>query len=218
MQKDRIKVYAWEFPVRFTHWINFLCILTLSITGLYIGKPFIHAVSSKQYIMGWIRFIHFVAAYTFMMSLIIRIYWSFAGNQYAHMSGWFPFTGKKIREMGRELKCYLLISDKSECEEHGHTALGGVFMLLVFLIFFFEVFSGFAMYSVTHSGKIWYVLGGWMLGVMSLPTIRLWHHLLMYAILLFSMIHIYTAWFLSIKEQNGLMDSIFSGYKYVSKE
>ena len=80
MSKERTRVYAWEFPVRFTHWINFLCIFTLSITGYYIGDPFIHALSSKQYIMGWVRFIHFVAAYAFLLSMIIRLYWAFAGG------------------------------------------------------------------------------------------------------------------------------------------
>ena len=34
MPNPRIRVYAWEFPVRFTHWINFLALTALSITGL----------------------------------------------------------------------------------------------------------------------------------------------------------------------------------------
>ena len=71
--QQRTRVYAWEFPVRFTHWINFLSIITLSVTGFYVGRPFMHAVSANQYIMGWMRFLHYVAAYAFLMSLIIRI-------------------------------------------------------------------------------------------------------------------------------------------------
>ncbi|MDI6728564.1 MAG: cytochrome b/b6 domain-containing protein, partial [Thermodesulfovibrionales bacterium] len=62
------RVYVWEFPVRLTHWINVLGIASLSITGYYIGNPFVHAVSTDQYIMGWMRFIHFVAAYLFAVS------------------------------------------------------------------------------------------------------------------------------------------------------
>jgi Ni/Fe-hydrogenase 1 B-type cytochrome subunit len=83
MIDKRQGVYVWEFPIRFTHWINFLCIILLMVTGFYIGRPFIHAYSSEQYIMGWVRLIHFIAAYTFMMSMIIRIYWAFLGNKYA---------------------------------------------------------------------------------------------------------------------------------------
>ncbi len=218
MSTARKKVYAWEFPVRLTHWINFLCILVLSLTGFFIGKPFIHAISSKQFIMGWVRLVHFIAAYTFLMSIIIRIYWSFAGNSYAHIQGWFPFTGSKIAEMGREVKCYLLIDKKNVCEYHGHTALGGVMMFFLFMIFFYQIFSGFAMYSVTHTGVIWTLLGGWLLSVMDLQTIRLWHHLFMYLILVFGLIHVYTAWFLDVREGNGMIDSIFSGNKFVSED
>ncbi|HDY70958.1 MAG TPA: Ni/Fe-hydrogenase, b-type cytochrome subunit, partial [Nitrospirae bacterium] len=39
MANERKRVYAWEFPVRLTHWINVLCIIALSITGFYIGNP-----------------------------------------------------------------------------------------------------------------------------------------------------------------------------------
>ena len=60
--EQRNRVYAWEFPIRLTHWLNVLSILTLSVTGLYIGFPFIHATSADQYIMGTIRFVPFVAA------------------------------------------------------------------------------------------------------------------------------------------------------------
>src|SRR3989338_9030286 len=93
------RVYVWEFPVRLTHWINFLSIIALSITGLYIASPFMHAYSTKQYIMGWMRFIHLVASYAFFMSLIIRIYWAFMGNRYASWMVWFPFTAERLRDI-----------------------------------------------------------------------------------------------------------------------
>ena len=30
--------YVWEWPVRIVHWVNFLAILILSVTGIYIGS------------------------------------------------------------------------------------------------------------------------------------------------------------------------------------
>ena len=215
---ERKRVYVWELPVRLIHWLLVISMVAFTVTGLYIGNPYILALSSKQYIMGTMRFIHFVTAYLFLMSVIVRIYWSFVGNKYAHISGWFPFTGSKMREMGQEVKCYLLISKKSGCEGSGHTALGGLVMLLLFLVFFFEIISGFAMYSVTHSGAIWTILGGWLLGYMHLPTIKLWHHLCMYLIIAFSIIHVYVAIFLNSIEGNGLLESIFTGYKFESQK
>jgi Ni/Fe-hydrogenase 1 B-type cytochrome subunit len=215
MIEQRMRIYAWEFPVRLTHWINFLCIIVLSVTGFYIGKPFIHAYSTDQYIMGWVRFIHFVAAYAFLMSVLIRLYWSFVGNNHASIKTFFPFT--RMGHMSSELKCYLLMDKKPHCYV-GHTHLGGLAMLIVYLIFLFMIFSGFALYSVNHNGAIWTILGGWLLGIMNLQTIRLFHHLLMYGILAFAMLHVYIAWFLDVRGKTALMDSIFSGYKYIPEK
>jgi Ni/Fe-hydrogenase 1 B-type cytochrome subunit len=215
MQKDRIRIYAWEFPVRFTHWINVLSIITLSLTGFYIGRPFIHAVSPEQYIMGWIRFIHFTAAYMFLMSMIIRLYWAFMGNKYASYKVWFPFTPKRFGDLIGTLKFYLFIS-RTPPYAVGHTALAGITYFLIFIILIFQIVSGFAMYSVTHSGAVWTLLGGWLLGVMQLQTVRMFHHVLMYVILAFAAVHVYIAWFLDLRERNGLMGSIFGGYKFVT--
>ena len=217
MQGDRIKVYAWEVPVRLTHWINVLCILILSVTGYYIGDPFIHATSSKQYIMGWMRFIHFVVAYTFVMSLIIRFYWAFMGNKYASLNKWFPFSAKDWKYAFEELQFYLMIG-KKQPHTIGHTALFGLAGLVVTVISLFMVFSGFAMYSVTRSGVLWTVLGGWLLGFMDLQTLRLFHHLLMYLILSIALVHVYISWYSDVRKANGLIGSMFNGYKFIPKD
>ena len=212
---DIKRTYVWEFPVRFTHWVNVLCIIVLSITGYYISNPFIYALSSKQQIMGLVRLTHFIAAYTFMMSVIIRLYWSLFGNEYACIKEWFPFSGEKLRTIGAELKFYLLIS-KKPLPNTGHTSLAGITILLVYAGFIFQIISGFAMYSLTHSGVIWNALGGWLLAYIDLPMIKLYHHLAMYVIGAFIMGHIYIAWFADIRERNGVIGSIFSGYKFMS--
>ena len=36
-------VYVWEWPVRITHWLNAITIWVLSVTGLYMGFPFLTA-------------------------------------------------------------------------------------------------------------------------------------------------------------------------------
>ncbi len=215
MKHERKRVYVWEFPIRFTHWIIVLCILILSVTGFYIGRPFIYASSSEQYIMGWIRLIHYISAYIFMMSMIIRVYWAFMGNKYASYKEWFPFSAKRFKDLIGTLKFYLFLS-KEPPYAVGHTALAGLTYLIVFAIFIFQIISGFAIYSVTHSGAIWTVLGGWLLGIMYLPTIRLYHHLFMYVILAFTLLHVYVAWYSACREKNGLILSIFSGYKLLT--
>jgi Ni/Fe-hydrogenase 1 B-type cytochrome subunit len=214
---SRYRVCVWEFPVRFTHWVNVLCIVALCLTGYYIADPFINAYSPKQYIMGWMRFIHFVAAYVFVMSIIIRIYWAFAGNRYASWRAFFPSTRKKLRQMAESIRFYLLVS-KRYSHILGHSAFSGTIYLVIFLLLAAQIVTGFAIYSQNLRGILWTIMGGWLLNFMEVPTIRLYHHLIMWVIISFSLLHVYMAFFVDAHERNGLMGSIFAGYKFVTKE
>jgi Ni/Fe-hydrogenase 1 B-type cytochrome subunit len=216
MEPQRIRVCVWEPAVRFTHWINFLCIIALSITGFYIGNPFIHAYASEQYIMGWMRFIHFAVSYVFLMSVIIRIYWAFAGNEYASWKAFFQFGKKGSGQMKESVRFYLLFT-KRHSHMLGHSALAGATYLTVYLLFIFEIISGFALYSLSHPSALLTALGGWLLGIMSVQIVRLYHHLITWALITFTITHIYVAWFVDLTERNGLMGSIFGGYKFVTK-
>lgn len=212
---DRKRAYVWEFPVRFTHWMNVLAILTLSVTGFYIGTPFLHAYRPEQYLMGTMRFIHFVAAYVLLFSLIIRIYWAFMGNRFASWRVWFPFTRQRFSDLMDAVRFYAFTSRKPPYAV-GHTALAGITYFIIFLLVGFQVVSGFAQYSLAQQGFIWTLLGGWLLAIFDITTIRLLHHVVMYLLLVFAMVHVYIAWWLDVAERNGLMGSIFGGYKFVT--
>jgi Ni/Fe-hydrogenase 1 B-type cytochrome subunit len=213
----RYRAYIWELPIRFTHWINAFCILILSITGYYISNPFILATSSNEYIMGWMRFIHFTTAYVFLMSILIRIYWSFMGNRFASFKEFLPISARKRRGFIHALRFYLLI-DKEPPRVAGHAPLASVTYFILLLLSIFEIMSGFTIYSVGKTRLIWTILSGGLLNIMYLPTIRLYHHLVMYVILIFVPIHIYASWYMDPHERNGLVSSMFSGYKFLDKE
>jgi Ni/Fe-hydrogenase 1 B-type cytochrome subunit len=216
MQADRIRVYAWELPVRWSHWLNVYCMIAFFITGFYIGRPFIHAVHTTGYIMGWMRFLHFVAGYVFLFSMIMRIYWMFVGNRYASWRVLFPLTARQREDALESVKFYLFLTKKPPYAV-GHSALAAMLYLCMFLLFFFEIFSGFALYSQSHLSSVFMtLLGGWLLWIMDVQTIRLWHHLVMYVLMALIAVHIYVAWYLDSVEKNGVMGSIFGGYKFVT--
>jgi len=98
----------------------------------------------------------------------------------------------------------------------GHTALAGLAYMVIFLVFGFEIASGFALLSLSSASVIPTIAGGWLLALMDLQAIRYWHHQLMYVIIAFFFIHLYIAWWLDSVEHNGLMGSIFGGYKFVT--
>jgi len=211
------RVYVWEFPVRLTHWLNFLAILTLGVTGLYIGAPFIHAVRENQFIMAQFRFVHFVAAYVFAVSVLVRIYWWFMGNRYSHWDQFIPISQERRKNLygTAEFYCFL----RENCPESiGHTGIAGLTYFVLFLLFLFEICTGFALYSQSHGGGLWTLLGGWLFAIFTQGTIRLLHHCIMWVIAIFIVLHIYIGWHNDIMEKNGLMSSIFSGYKSIMRK
>jgi Ni/Fe-hydrogenase 1 B-type cytochrome subunit len=210
--------YVWEVPVRVTHWVNMICIVVLSATGLLIGRPGLVASPAGQYAMGWIRFCHFVAAYCFAVSVASRIYWAFVGNRYAGWREFLPFLSAPGRRgMLETLRYYTFTSNRAP-HVVGHNSLAGTAYLVVFLLYLTMIGSGFALYSERAPHSLMHKLFGWLLVVFSNQGLRLTHHLTMWFLIAFAIHHVYSAWLMDVKEKGGVMSSIFSGYKAVRKE
>ena len=70
-----------------------------------------------------------------------------------------------------------------------------------------------------HGIQPWATLFGWVPGVLfGVQGVRLIHHLVMWAILGFMIHHVYSALLVDHVERNGLMSSIFTGYKFVTRQ
>jgi Ni/Fe-hydrogenase 1 B-type cytochrome subunit len=205
-------VYVWEFPVRLTHWLNVLAIIVLSCTGFYVGHPFIQSPPGEASLMAVLRFIHFVAAYVFTLSCLLRIYWAFVGNEYSRWPQFFPVKGRRREEIFDNLKFYLLLR-RNPPPGVGHSSTAVLSYLVLFFFFAVEIITGFALYSASHQGVFWTLMGGWSLRFFSAPTLRLFHHAAMWLILVFAVVHVYIAWLNDVVERAGVMSSIFSGYK-----
>ncbi|HLO27233.1 MAG TPA: Ni/Fe-hydrogenase, b-type cytochrome subunit [Geobacteraceae bacterium] len=210
--------YVWEVPVRVTHWVNVLSIITLSVTGIYIGTAKTLAHEPSQFIMGWIRFVHFVAAYAFSISVASRIYWMFAGNKYASWREFVPFLTHEGRQrMFDTLKYYTFIGKKAP-HPVGHNTLAGTAYLAVFGLYLIMIGTGFALYSERAPLSLVHKLTWWMFILFSNQGIRLTHHMVMWLLIGFVIHHIYSAWLMDVKERGGVMSSIFSGYKAVKQK
>ena len=146
------RVYVWEFPVRLVHFFNFWCVGMLSVTGYYIGTPFMYALNEHEFIMSDMRFVHFVSAYVFTAILFIRIYWLFAGNQYAHWKTIVPITKRQWKKIADQALFYAFLK-KKEPRVTGHTGLAALSYIVLFIFFLIQILTGFALYSMSHSGK-----------------------------------------------------------------
>lgn len=210
--------YVWEWPVRLTHWINVISIVVLSVTGYYIGDPFVSVPSSSSYVMGWMRYLHFIFAYLFALSWLSRMIWMFFGNRHARFTAFLPWlTGIGWKKLIQTF-CYYTFLRKSPPYGAGHNPLAAVAYSGIFVLFLLQIVTGFTLYGQFQSGSFWDTLFGPLLVIFGNQGLRLTHHIIMWLLIGFGIHHVYSAWLMDIKEKTGTMGSIFSGFKFIDPE
>jgi Ni/Fe-hydrogenase 1 B-type cytochrome subunit len=219
------RVYVWEFPVRLYHWVNALCVAVLVVTGFLIGRPLLPqpgGEASFSYLFGWIRFVHFVAAFVFFFNFLARIYWGFVGNQYARWDNFIPLNRRllvrHINEAIDVVRIELMQGKTRPVESAGHNALAGWTYFASFLAFLFQAATGFAMYAaMSHAWLPW--LFAWVVPLMGGDfAVRQWHHMMMWFFVLFTMVHVYLVFYHDYVEGRGVISSMAGGWKFVEKK
>jgi Ni/Fe-hydrogenase 1 B-type cytochrome subunit len=211
------RVYVWELPVRLTHWLLFFSILVLSATGYYISHPFISVPGQAKdhFVMGTVRTIHLYAAIVFTLAVVVRIYWFFAGNQYARLAEFIPVSMRRLRSLIRTFSYYSFIRHDPD-EYAGHNALAGASYALIFAVYLVLIATGLALYTVVASASSPFQIFDSLVPLFGgLQVARLIHHIGMWIVLIFAVVHIYFVLLSSIIEHIGTFDSIFSGYKFM---
>ena len=214
----KFKRYIWELPVRWNHWTNVMCIVVLSVTGFFIGTPFSFGQSASDFTMGWIRFIHFTAAYLFAISVISRVIWSFIGNKYSGWREFLPLMTAAGREKTVKMLRYYMFVDKEVPETVGHNPLATTAYIVLFALYSLMILTGFALYAEHAPGSPMHRVLSLMYTLFSNQGMRLAHHASMWLIFGFIINHIYSAWLMDIKEHGGEISSMFSGYKFTLKK
>jgi Ni/Fe-hydrogenase 1 B-type cytochrome subunit len=211
------RVYVWELPVRFYHWMNALCVAVLIVTGFLIGSPRALSTSAEayqSYSFGIVRFLHFVAAFTFFFNFMFRIYWGFVGNQYARWTNFIPHVREQIKEMKEVLQVDVLQTRLKGAISIGHNALAGFVYFLSFLAFLFQSLTGFALYS-SMSKSFFPRLFAWITPLMGGDFgVRQWHHAFMWFFILFTIVHVYLVFYHDYIEARGTVSSMVGGWKF----
>ena len=106
---ETVRVYVWEWPVRVCHWFIAGSIAVLAVTGLYIANPgpITTGLASQRSLMGLAKLIHYSTAIVFGIAVISRIWWMFAGNNYARWDKFVPARKKRWKALGPTLGYYL---------------------------------------------------------------------------------------------------------------
>jgi Ni/Fe-hydrogenase 1 B-type cytochrome subunit len=217
---DIVRVYVWEAPVRIAHWLIALSIVVLSVTGYYIGRPFIIAPgpAEQSFVMGWMKVIHTYTAFVFIAAVLARIVWMFTGNKYAHWDKFIPAHPSRRRGFWPTIRFYLFAMRKPPGFV-GHNPVAGATYTLVFGLYFLALLTGLMLRgagSPPHSLLRWFTSLSPLIG--GLYIARWVHHAVMWLLLGFAVHHVYSAILMSTVEANATVESIFSGYKFVPRE
>lgn len=211
---DLVRTYVWEKPVRIAHWLMFFSIASLSFTGLYIHRPFLLSSGHAAFLMATMRFIHVVSGFVLIAAIILRVYWFFRGNIWSRWSAYIPLRPRQWEGIGDMLEFYSFLRfDPGRLV--GHNPLAALSYLGVYGMILAEILTGLALYDAVLHNPLLHQFIGWLPQFIEIGYLRLIHFFLMFVIFAFVIFHLYACILVSAEEQSGLVDSIFSGWKFV---
>ncbi|MEJ2123679.1 MAG: Ni/Fe-hydrogenase, b-type cytochrome subunit [Alphaproteobacteria bacterium] len=212
-------IYVYEAPVRLWHWTNAFAIFTLAITGYFIGSPppTVPGEASANFLFGWIRYIHFGAGYILAVGFLLRIYWAFVGNRHARQM-FLPriWKGSFWKELFHEIMWYAMLV-RQPLKYAGHNPLATLAMhVMVLWTTIFMIFTGFALYGEGTGAGSWQnnLFSSWIIPLFGQSQdVHTWHHLGMWVMVCFVIMHIYAAAREDIMSRQSIISSMFSGWR-----
>lgn len=216
---DERAVYVYEAPLRIWHWINALAIIVLCVSGYFIGAPLptVSGEAIENYVMGYVRFAHFAAAYVFMIGFLGRIYWAFVGNEHSRELFMPPVHKAEFWDgVIHELQWYLFLT-KEPRKYTGHNPMA-VLVMHIMLVWgtVFMILTGMALYGEGMGYDSWQFVffSSWIIPLFGQSQdVHTFHHLVMWVIILFAVMHIYVAIREDIMSRQSMVSTMISGWR-----
>ena len=214
----RKALYVFEAPVRIWHWLHAISIAVLAVTGYLIANPLpsIGGEASEHFLMGNLRFIHFVAGYVFAIGFAVRLYWAFVGNKYSRELFYLPvWRADWWRGVWTEIKYYLFLRREQPLFPAHNPLEQAAMWLFNAVLGLFLIVTGFALYSeglgLGSWADTWF---GWAIPLMGgSQNVRMWHLFGMWLIVAFAIVHIYMVVRADIMGSQSSVSAIISGWR-----
>lgn len=217
---DYQRVYVWQQPVRWFHWINALCIVMLCTTGYFIAHPPALMNSGEavdSFWFGKLRLVHFATAYVFFANFMFRLYWSLVGNKYASWRNFFPLSFGQMKQIWEVVTTDILQMRMKPVFTLGHNSVAYFTYTGTGVLTLFQVASGFALYA-PMSGHWFPELFSWMIPLFgSEQNLRIFHYAVTWLFGIFVFIHVYLVMYHDYVEGHGVLTSIIGGWKFMEK-
>ena len=217
--RRQTSVYVYEAPVRIWHWVNAAAITVLVVTGYLIGSPppsMQIGEATHQFVFGYIRFAHFAAAMILTVGFLGRAYWAVVGNHHARQLFTLPLLKAHWwSEVWFEIKWYLFLEKKPK-KYVGHNPLAQLAMFMFITVgVSFMIVTGLALYGEGLGAGSWADrLFGWVIPLAGgSQTVHSLHHLGMWWIVIFMIVHIYVAIREDIMSRQSIVSTMISGHR-----
>jgi len=211
---ELVRTYVWEKPVRIAHWLIFFAFVSLSFTGFYIHRPFLLSSGSAAFVMAKMRFAHVISGFVLIAAFTLRVYWFFRGNFWSRWSAYIPIRREQWQGIGEMLEFYSFMRFDPG-QRAGHNPLAALSYFIIYLLILAEILTGLALYDQVLHNPVLHQFIGWLPLLIQLSYLRLIHYSLMFVFFAFIIFHVYASVLVSIEEESGLLDSIFSGWKFM---
>ena len=204
---------------RLQHWVRAFSIVALVATGFYLAVPFVTPVPADEptnFMYSLFRTWHIIIGFVFISAILLKSYLFLFAKKHSNERAALRDVINPIIWI-KQIGFYLLISK--------HPKLKGVYNPMQFIAYvgfylmaFGLIITGLILFvHVYHEGlgailyepmrSIEVMLGG-------LAMVREIHHLLMWGVILFVVVHIYIAVYNAIFIREGTIDAIISGVKW----
>jgi len=202
----------------FLHWVLFLSVVTLTLTGLYIGYPMFYygqGEAVNAFAMANVRTWHMYAAWALCFSIFTRMYLAFTDSCNHDIKQFLP-TPKNVVAALKLAKYFVTLRGP-----HAHyryvNPLGGVGIFTMAILFLAQVVTGLALYMAGANLQTWWFIAWIQPAVENVlgggQGVRLTHHMVLYLLMFVVIIHIYMQIWKGSMFTESDMSSIISGYK-----
>ena len=166
--------------------------------------------------MGYMRFAHFAAAQILTVGFFGRIYWAIVGNHHAKQLFYVPILNKHWwKEVVFELRWYMFL--EAEPKKYvGHNPLAQIAMFFFMTLgITFMLLTGWALYAEgAGQGSLPDLVMGWLIGLVgNTQILHSLHHLGMWFIVVFMIVHIYAAIREDIMSRQSMVSTMISGHR-----
>jgi len=219
--------------MRLNHWVVAISMVVAIATGLYIGHPyyqsFIADPAVDKYVMAWNRLAHFIVAIIFDVSSIVVAYLYFFSRFEKAYKKLIP-TLTNIKEFFDVIVNLITLNRVKKFDSSHSDSFNSVFFFVFHMMLVWMLLTGLQLYVHALASGI-SSIGAWWPAMLHLATdwtvyvcggtymdVRIVHHKTMYFLIGWVMFHVYYQIWRSMFWQEGDINIVVGGSKFVKEK